>query len=260
MLPSPSRKKKYCSFDQMKAVPFPTEESSTPNHVAIIMDGNGRWAEARGLPRTAGHKRGADAARRAVEAAFELDIPYLTLFGLSSENWKRPASEISDLMNLLRRYLRSEIADLYKNGVRLRFIGNLDRLAPDIVSLIAYAEDHTKDNTALNLTVALNYGGRQEITAAARSLAADVAAGRIEATEIDEAMFAGHLATSGIPDPDLFIRTSGEKRLSNFLLWQSAYAELVFIDTLWPDFTKSDLEGAIHEFRRRERRYGASSG
>ncbi|MEE9250414.1 MAG: isoprenyl transferase [Alphaproteobacteria bacterium] len=244
----------------MKAVRSHMEVSPPPTHVAIIMDGNGRWARTRGLPRIDGHKRGAEAVRQAVEGAFELGISYLTLFGFSSENWKRPASEVSDLMQLLRRHLRSEIAGLHEKGVRLRVIGDRGRLAPDIVSLIEYAEHHTRKNTALHLTMALNYGSRQEITAAARSLAEQVLAGRIRASDIVEEVFANHLAAAGIPDPDLVIRTSGEKRLSNFLLWQSAYAELAFIDTLWPDFEKSDLEDAIHEFRRRERRYGASGG
>jgi undecaprenyl diphosphate synthase len=235
-------------------------DAAVPAHVAIIMDGNGRWARSRGLPRTAGHKQGAEAVRRSIEACFELGVSYLTLFGFSSENWKRPQTEVSDLMLLLRRYLQSEIADLHKNGVRVRVIGERSRFSPDIVSLIRNAEEMTKGNDALHLTVALNYGSRQEISNTARQLAEAVAAGRIKAQDIDETMFAGHLTTADMPDPDLVIRTSGEKRLSNFLLWQSAYAELVFLDVLWPDFNKSHLEDAIHEFHRRERRYGASSG
>ncbi len=235
-------------------------DTAVPAHVAIIMDGNGRWARARGLPRTAGHKQGAEAVRRSIEACFELGVSYLTLFGFSSENWKRPEAEVSDLMLLLRRYLQSEIADLHKNGVRVRVIGERGRFSPDIVSLISNAEEMTKGNDALHLTVALNYGSRQEIASTARRLAEDVAAGKIAAQDIDETFFGGHLTTAGMPDPDLLIRTSGEKRMSNFLLWQSAYAELVFLDVLWPDFNKSHLEDAIHEFHRRERRYGASSG
>jgi undecaprenyl diphosphate synthase len=235
-------------------------DAAVPAHVAIIMDGNGRWARSRGLPRTAGHKQGAEAVRRSIEACFELGVSYLTLFGFSSENWKRPQTEVSDLMLLLRRYLQSEIADLHKNGVRVRVIGERSRFSPDIVSLIRNAEEMTKGNDALHLTVALNYGSRQEISSTARQLAEAVAAGRIKAQDIDETMFTGHLTTADMPDPDLVIRTSGEKRLSNFLLWQSAYAELVFLDVLWPDFNKSHLEDAIHEFHRRERRYGASSG
>ncbi|MCX7354219.1 MAG: isoprenyl transferase [Alphaproteobacteria bacterium] len=235
-------------------------KNGAPRHVAIIMDGNGRWARARGLPRAAGHKRGADAVRRAVEGAVELGIDYLTLYGFSSENWKRPVDEVNDLMGLLRHYLRSEIAELHGRGVRIHFIGERAQLAPDIVALIGQAEQQTYNNTALNLIVALNYGGRGEITAAARSLARDVASGRRRPEDIDEAVFQSHLSTTGVPDPDVVIRTSGEKRISNFLLWQSAYAELVFIDTLWPDFGKQDFENALHEFHRRERRYGAAGG
>jgi undecaprenyl diphosphate synthase len=235
-------------------------DPAVPAHVAIIMDGNGRWARLRGLPRTAGHRQGAEAVRRSIEACFELGVSYLTLFGFSSENWKRPETEVADLMVLLRRYLQSEIAELHEHGVRVRVIGERSRFSPDIVSLIRNAEEMTKENDALHLTVALNYGSRQEIAGTARRLAADVAAGKIKSDEIDEALFTSRLTTADMPDPDLVIRTSGEKRLSNFLLWQSAYAELVFIDVLWPDFNKSHLEDAIHEFHRRERRYGASNG
>jgi undecaprenyl diphosphate synthase len=235
------------------------ESGPTPVHVAIIMDGNGRWAAARGLPRSAGHYRGADAVRRAVAGAGELGIPYLTLFGFSSENWKRPIEEIDDLMGLLRLYLRSELAELKRNGVRLRVIGDRQRLAADIVALIDSAEDATAANRSLTLVVALSYGGRAEIVAAARALARAAATGAIKPEEIDEAAVADHLFTRGIPDPDLIIRTSGEQRISNFLLWQSAYAEFIFLDRLWPDFTKEDLAGAIEEFRRRDRRYGAST-
>lgn len=231
-----------------------------PRHVAIIMDGNGRWATARGLPRTAGHRKGIESVRRTVEAARELGIQYLTMFGFSSENWRRPETEVSDLMHLLRFYLRSELAELHRNGIRLKVIGERSRLSPDIVTMIANAESVTSQNTELTLIIALSYGARQEIVQAARQLAADVAAGRIAADEIDERRFEAHLLTTEVPDPDLIIRTSGEQRLSNFLLWQSAYAEFVFIDTLWPDFTKRDLEDAIQEFRRRERRFGASVG
>ncbi|MSO89291.1 MAG: isoprenyl transferase [Rhodospirillaceae bacterium] len=233
-------------------------EAPPPMHVAIIMDGNGRWAQARGLPRTVGHRQGADAVRRAVAGAGELGIAYLTLFGFSSENWKRPAAEVDDLMGLLRHYLRGEIAELHKEGIRLRVIGDRSRLAGDIVALIENAEAMTRDNSALNLTVALSYGGRAEIVQAARDLAQAVAEGRATVDGIDEPAFANQLSTAGIPDPDLIIRTSGELRLSNFLLWQSAYSELLFIDTLWPDFNKGDLEKAVREFWRRERRYGAA--
>jgi undecaprenyl diphosphate synthase len=231
-----------------------------PAHVAIIMDGNGRWAKARGLPRIAGHRRGAESVRRAITAAAELGISYLTLFGFSSENWKRPSDEINDLMGLLRHYLRGEIAELHQQGVRLKVIGDRARLAPDIVTLIDNAEHLTRNNTRLTLIVALSYGGRDDIVQASRKLAEDVAAGRIKASAIDEARLSASLFTAGIPDPDLLIRTSGEQRISNFLLWQSAYTELVFIDTLWPDFGRADLEKAISDYHGRERRYGASAG
>jgi undecaprenyl diphosphate synthase len=231
-----------------------------PRHVAIIMDGNGRWAQARGLPRIAGHRQGAEAVRRTVRAAGELGIPYLTLFGFSSENWKRPLAEIDDLMGLLRHYLRGEIADLHKNGVRLRVIGDLARLAPDIVAMIANAEGLTGENSGVTLTIALSYGGRAEIVAAVRALAVRCADGVLAPDAIDEAVISQHLFTSGIPDPDLLIRTSGEQRISNFLLWQCAYSELVFTKTLWPDFGRADLEQAIADFGGRERRYGASIG
>jgi len=230
-----------------------------PVHVAIIMDGNGRWAKARGLPRTAGHKKGVEAVRRTVEAARELGIGYLTIFSFSSENWRRPEEEVTDLMGLLRFYLRSEIAELHKAGVRLRVIGERARLSSDIVRLIENAEDLTAANTTMTLVVALSYGSRQEIVLAARRLAEDARAGLIDPEGIDEAALTARLFTADIPDPDLIIRTSGEQRLSNFLLWQSAYAEFVFTDTLWPDFTKRDLEAAIEEFHRRERRFGATT-
>jgi len=241
----------------MEALPS-SAGAAPPVHVAIIMDGNGRWAKARGLPRAVGHQRGAEAVRRSVKGAVEIGISYLTLFGFSSENWKRPATEIDDLMTLLRFYLRSEIAELDRNGVRIRVIGDRARLADDIVALIDEAESLTRANAQLNLTMALSYGGRSEITQAARRLAASVQAGKLDPNDIDETAFARHLLTIDIPDPDLVIRTSGEKRISNFLLWQSAYAELVFVDRLWPDFSKDDLADAIREYHRRDRRYGAA--
>ena len=231
-----------------------------PRHIAIIMDGNGRWAKARGLPRIAGHRRGAEAVRRTLVAASELGIPYLTLFGFSSENWKRPLDEVDDLMGLLRHYLRGEIAELHKNGVRLRVIGEIGRLSADLVTLIQNAQALTGDNRGVNLTIALSYGGRAEIVAATRAIAAEVAAARLTVAAIDEALIAGHLFTADLPDPDLLIRTSGEQRISNFLLWQCAYAELVFTKTLWPDFGRGDLEEAIADYCGRERRYGASVG
>jgi undecaprenyl diphosphate synthase len=231
-----------------------------PRHIAIIMDGNGRWARARGLPRIAGHRQGAEAARRAVIAAAELGVPYLTLFGFSSENWKRPSAEIQDLMGLLRHYLRGEIAELHRNGVRLRVIGELARFDPDIAGLIEHAEAETRENTRIILTIALSYGGRAEIVAAVQAIARRVASGELALAAIDENCVARHLFTAALPDPDLVIRTSGEQRISNFLLWQSAYSEFVFTKTLWPDFSRRDLEAAIDEFCGRERRYGASVG
>jgi undecaprenyl diphosphate synthase len=231
-----------------------------PAHVAIIMDGNGRWAKSRGLPRIAGHRRGAESVRRAIVAATELGISYLTLFGFSSENWKRPSDEVNDLMGLLRHYLRGEIAELRKQNVRVVVIGDRARLASDIITLIDNAEQLTRANTGLTLIVALSYGGRDDIVQATRKLADEVAAGRMQAKDIDETRFSKTLFTAGIPDPDLLIRTSGEQRISNFLLWQLAYTELVFIETLWPDFSRADLEHAISDFHGRERRYGASAG
>ena len=235
-------------------------EPMPPRHVAIIMDGNGRWAQARGLPRIAGHRRGADAVRRTVTAAGELGIEYLTLYGFSSENWRRPAAEVRELMRLLEYYLRAEVAELHERGVRLRVIGQRERLPREALRLIEHAERLTAGNTGLHLTVALSYGGRDEIAAAARRLAERARCGEITAEEIDEDSFGRHLYTVDLPDPDLLIRTSGEKRISNFLLWQCAYAELLFVDTLWPDFSRLDLENAIREFHGRERRFGATVG
>ena len=243
----------------MKPVPSQPASDGTPVHVAIIMDGNGRWAQARGLPRIAGHRQGAEAVRRTIKAAPGLGIRYLTLYGFSLENWKRPAAEVADLMGLLRLYLRREVAELHREGVRIRFIGERERLAPDIVSLIEMAEQKTRANTKLDLIVALSYGSRQEIAAAARALARDAAAGRIDPDSIDPEALESRLFTADIPDPDLIIRTSGEQRISNFLLWQSAYAELVFTDVLWPDFSAEELTRAVDEFGRRERRYGGTT-
>lgn len=234
--------------------------ATPPRHVAIIMDGNGRWARARGLPRVAGHQRGAEAVRGVVEACREMGIDYLTLYAFSSENWKRPATEVDDLMGLLRLYLRRELSQLHRNNVRIRFIGDWKHLAPDIVSLIEDAVERTRDNDSLTFVIAINYGSHNEILDATRRIAENVRAGTLVPDDIDEALFASYLHTRGIPDPDLIIRTSGEQRLSNFLLWQAAYAELVFLDLLWPDFTKASLEEAVEEFRRRERRYGGTNG
>ena len=237
-----------------------SESPPPPVHVAIIMDGNGRWAKSRGLPRIAGHQRGADAVRRMVTGCRELGISYLTLYAFSSENWKRPAAEIDDLMGLLRLYLRRELAELHRNHVRVRFIGEREALSADIIALIEQTEETTRNNTSLNLIIALNYGSHREIVLACRRIIEDVGAGRLAADDVTVESFAGYLETAGIPDPDLVIRTSGEQRLSNFLLWQAAYSELVFVDTYWPDFTKKSLEDAVREYQGRERRYGASSG
>jgi undecaprenyl diphosphate synthase len=237
--------------DSQERCPLP------PRHVAIIMDGNGRWARARGMPRTFGHQRGIEAVKRALQAAGDLGVEYLTLFGFSSENWSRPMEEVGELMRLLRVFLRSEVAELHRRGVKLKVIGERERLDHDIVEMVEHAERLTADNRALRLTVALSYGSRQELTRAARHLAEDAAAGRIDPAAIDDKALAGRLFTADLPDPDLIIRTSGEKRISNFLLWQAAYAELIFLPTLWPDFDKPDFEAAIGEYQRRERRYGA---
>ncbi len=233
-------------------------EGSPPTHVAIVMDGNGRWAKARGLPRMEGHRRGAEALRQAVSAAVKLNISYLTVYAFSWENWERPAAEVKSLMGLLRQYLRGETTELHKNGVCLRFIGDRSRLRADIVNLIENAEALTAGNKKLTLVVALSYGGRQEIVAAARRLAEATAAGQQDPSAIDEDRFASELFTVGIPDPDLVIRTSGEQRISNFLLWQSAYRELLFLDKLWPDFSKTDLADAVCAFQKRRRRFGAA--
>lgn len=245
----------------MKAAPLQKDTAPPPPvHVAIIMDGNGRWAEARGLPRVTGHQQGAEAVKNAVKAAMAAGVSYLTLFGFSSENWKRPASEIKDLMGLLRFYIKKEINELNEEGVRFRIIGERERLEPDIQSLIESAEELTAGNSRLTLTIALSYGGRAEITAAARRIVEDVAAGRLDANDIDETKIAERLFTADMPDPDLLIRTSGEERISNFLLWQLAYTELIFTDTLWPEFSGQDFENALKEYHGRERRYGATGG
>jgi undecaprenyl diphosphate synthase len=227
-----------------------------PRHVAIIMDGNGRWAAARGLPRVAGHRRGVEALRKTVRSASDLGISVLTIFSFSSENWSRPQSEIRDLLSLLRRFIRNDLAELHKSNVRVRIIGERQDLAHDIRSLLEEAEDLTRNNDGLALVVAFNYGARQEIARAARRLAAEVAAGRLAADAITPELLGSHLDAPDLPDPDLIIRTSGEQRLSNFLLWQAAYSELIFVSINWPDFDRAALEGAIAEYRRRERRFG----
>jgi undecaprenyl diphosphate synthase len=224
-------------------------ETAKNLHVAIIMDGNGRWANARGLPRTAGHKQGAESARRVVKSAAKMGVTHLTLFGFSSENWSRPKSEIKDLMSLLRFYLRSETAELHKNNAVLKVVGSRDELDKDITKLIDQAQNLTKDNTGITVIMALNYGGRHDIIQAAKKAAA-CKEGNFESA------FENNLLTAGIPDPDILIRTSGEQRISNFLLWQCAYSEFVFTDTLWPDFRDDDLAAALEEFASRDRRYG----
>jgi undecaprenyl diphosphate synthase len=240
--------------------PTQATQPTQPTHVAIIMDGNGRWAASRRLPKLAGHREGARAVRRTIEAAIENRVAWLTIYAFSSENWRRPAGEVVDLTGLLRQYLKSEIAELKQNGVRLRVIGDRARFDHDIQQDLATAEADTAGNVRLNLTVALSYGARAEIAAAARSLAKAVFDRRLDAEQIDEDRLAGALFTAGMPDPDLVIRTSGEQRLSNFLLWQAAYAELVFLDVLWPDFAAEHFTAALAEYARRERRFGARPG
>jgi undecaprenyl diphosphate synthase len=234
----------------------PSAEDGAPRHVAIIMDGNGRWAAARGLPRTEGHRRGVEALRKTVRAAGELGIGILTIFSFSSENWLRPVSEIRDLMGLLRRFIRNDLAELHGNNIKVRVIGERDGLDPDIRRLLEEAEDLTRRNTGLILVVAFNYGARQEIARAMRGIAEDVAHGRLMPDAVTAELVASRLDAPDLPDPDVIIRTSGEQRLSNFLLWQAAYSELVFVPIYWPDFDRTALENALAEYRRRERRFG----
>ena len=233
------------------------EPAAAPRHVAIIMDGNGRWASARHLPRVAGHRAGAQAVRRTIEAAIRNNVSWLTLYAFSSENWQRSDDEVSDLTGLLRHYLRHEVAELHRERVRLRAIGDRARFGPDIARELAEAESLTMGNTRLNLTVALSYGGRSEIVAAARAVAQAAAAGLLDPMALTEASFGSFLFTAGMPDPDLVIRTSGEHRVSNFLLWQAAYAEYLFPEVLWPDFNAAHFESALADYAGRDRRYGA---
>jgi undecaprenyl diphosphate synthase len=228
-----------------------------PRHIAIIMDGNGRWAKERGLPRLEGHRAGAESVREVMEACIELGVEYLTLYAFSSENWSRPATEVSALMTLLDRFLDEKAKDLDRQNVRLLAIGQLDRLPAKTRALIERIQARTAENTKMTLVLALSYGGREEIVAAARSLATDAAAGKISPAEIDAELFASRLQTAGIPDPDLLVRTSGEMRVSNFLLWQISYAEIVIVKKFWPDFRQRDLGEAVHEYQRRHRRFGA---
>ncbi len=230
-----------------------------PEHVAIIMDGNGRWASARGLPRTMGHRKGVDAVRETVRAAGDVGIKYLTLFAFSSENWRRPEAEVTDLLGLLKAFIRRDLSELHRQNVRIRVIGDRQNLRGDILPLLIEAEETTKNNTALTLVIAFNYGSRDEIARAIVSLAKEVEAGRLRPQDITPALIDGRLDTAGIPDPDLIIRTSGEERLSNFLLWQAAYSEFMFVPDYWPDFSRALFLSALERYAARDRRFGALS-
>ncbi len=243
----------------MDKLAFNATDRPVARHIAIIMDGNGRWAAERGLPRAEGHRQGVESVRRTVNAAQELGITHLTLFSFSSENWSRPRQEINDLFGLLRRFIRRDLADLHKNGVKIRVIGTRAGLERDLLRLIDDAIELTKDNTSLNLTIAFNYGARDEIARAARRIAEEVAKGKLTPADVTQERFATYLDTADLPDPDLLIRTSGEIRLSNFLLWQVAYSEFVFVDCYWPDFSREQLEAALAEYQRRNRRFGGTS-
>ncbi len=227
-----------------------------PRHVAIIMDGNGRWAAERGLPRALGHRSGVEAVRRTVKAAIELSIPFLTLYSFSSENWSRPKDEIDDLMGLMKRFIRCDLAELHQNNVRVMVIGERENIDPEMKALIDEACELTRENTRLTLVIAFNYGARSEITRAVRRITEDVLAGRLDPADISAEHMTQALDTGGIPDPELLIRTSGERRLSNFLLWQCAYTEFVFLDAYWPDFSRELLLEAVSQFKARERRFG----
>jgi undecaprenyl diphosphate synthase len=242
--------------EHQKAMAWQRASKIGPRHVAIIMDGNGRWAEQRGLPRAAGHRTGVEAVRRTVRVAMELGIEYLTLFSFSSENWSRPAAEIDDLMGLMKRFIRRDLAELHQNGVRITVIGERAGVEEELLGLIDEAVALTAGNRALNLVIAFNYGSRAEIAKAARRLARRAVAGAIKPEDITPELLAAELDTQGVPDPDLLIRTSGELRLSNFLLWQAAYTEFVFVDAYWPDFGGELFKQAIDEFHKRHRRFG----
>ncbi len=233
-----------------------TPDIAVPRHVAIIMDGNGRWAKARGLPRSAGHRAGAEAARKALRAAGEAGVECLTLYAFSSENWRRPKTEIADLTALLKFYVKRELNDLHKQGIKLVILGDHTAFESDVARMVDDAVARTAGNQRMTLAIALNYGARAELVSATRRLAQQVAAGQLRPDEIDEARIDGALDTHGLPPLDLLLRTSGEQRLSNFLLWQAAYAELLFVDTLWPDFDEGVMQAALAEYARRERRYG----
>lgn len=233
--------------------------TAVPDHVAIIMDGNGRWANARGLPRGAGHRKGIETVREIVRSAGELGVKYLTLYAFSSENWRRPEDEIADLLGLLKAFVRRDLADLHRENVRIRIIGDRSNLRGDILPLLLEAEETTRNNTALTLVIAFNYGSRDEIVRAVRRLATEVAEGRLDADSIDCGLIDANLDTHDIPDPDLIIRTSGEERLSNFLLWQAAYSELMFVPDFWPDFNRELFIGALQRYAARDRRFGGLS-
>lgn len=232
------------------------EQKILPRHVAFIMDGNGRWAQQRGLPRIAGHKAGVDSLRKTIGHALKLKLEYLTLFSFSSENWSRPVSEVEAIMGLLRRFVRSDLAELNAKNVRIKIIGSKDNLPSDILNYLIEAEKTTEANTGMTLIVAFNYGARDEICRAVQKIARKVADGQLSPDDINETMLGNELDTVGLPDPDLLIRTSGESRLSNFLLWQNAYTEFVFLDVFWPDFAEGDFDQALESFAKRDRRYG----
>ena len=231
-------------------------ETTPPRHIAIIMDGNGRWAADRGLPRSAGHKKGIDALRRAVKAAGDIGVEFLTIYSFSTENWSRPKTEVTFLLDLLRRFISQDVAELHASNVRIKIIGSREKLDQPLVKMLEEAENLTANNSKLTLVVAFNYGSRQEIARAAQNLANAVKAGKLEVADITPEVLQNQLETAAFPDPDLLIRTGGEERLSNFLLWQSAYTEFVFIDTYWPDFDAEVLKSAIATYRSRERRFG----
>ena len=233
-----------------------TSPQKIPAHIAIIMDGNGRWAQRRGQPRTFGHRKGVDAIERSTRAAADLGVQYLTLFAFSTENWKRPLEEVNDLIHLMRFYLKNKLSDLHENNVCLKIIGDRTTMPDDLITLFDQAETKTRNNTGITLQIAISYSGRWDLTQAAQKLAAKVQNGELSAAEITEDSLAACLATANVPDPDLVIRTSGEQRISNFLLWQMAYSECYFTQTLWPDFGKDDLMAAILSFNQRERRFG----
>jgi undecaprenyl diphosphate synthase len=235
-------------------------ERLVPKHIAIIMDGNGRWAAERGLPRAEGHRRGVESTKECVRAAADAGIAHLTLFSFSSENWKRPPMEVSYLMGLLKRFISRDLAEIHENNVKLRIIGSEDKVPPEIVKMLHEAVELTSGNTGLQLIIAFNYGARDEIVRAARRLAEMVKAGEMGVEDITEARLSEQFYTAGVPDPDLIIRTSGEHRISNFLLWQCAYSEFLFVDNFWPDFTRQTLESAIAAYRQRERRFGGLAG